>query len=325
MNKNERSFSFNFCIAAGIGALIGLLLGFLFSDTLYNWYISGSIDVPWHSEKKPHSPLLGKTLPGPPRTETRNFILNESNALLMQGMDDSGNERWADISGNFYTDDFVSGFSYAANGDSSPKVFIKIEPKGKTLIGRLEARNLKPNFAYQLKLFGDFKYRKSFETIGSVGRWRLPGIGTNYTDKDYQQASEKIKSKTEAYILFDFFVTDAKGNAVREFKLDSCLHVLWKVSSRYTKKPERELLRVVVNADDSKVYSRPKKKPFTEYLWAEIEKGRYSPGQTTFSLPAGTYNAFFILTEESFHSHDRDGGWWATVAEVPVKFTITNQ
>jgi hypothetical protein len=29
-----------------------------------------------------------------------------------------------------------------------------------------------------------------------------------------------------------------------------------------------------------------------------------------------------VLTEESFHANDNDGGWWATVYRCPIEFTV---
>ena len=62
-----------------------------------------------------------------------------------------------------------------------------------------------------------------------------------------------------------------------------------------------------------------------ELIWAERERRRYVPGQETIGLPTGHYRAELVLTEESFHARDNDGGWWATVARCPVEFTVVEE
>ena len=189
---------------------------------------------------------------------------------------------------------------------------------------RQTSRRLKPNFAYQLKLMGDFDDRAGFERIGKLGRWRLPGQQTNYTDRDYYGFSDK--AAVEAYILFDFIITDRAGNAVRNFALDSSLHVLWNaVRQSYDKEPvsPERMVRVLVDAADPWIYARPKLDVSTEEIWAEREHARYRHENSVIQLPPGNYRAVLALTEESMHSLDRDGGYWATAFTVPIKFEIT--
>lgn len=260
-------------------------------------------------------------MPGPERRwEPIEFVLDNENAQTMQGRDDPLNERWCDISGNFYASEFIRGFSYARRNGGGPVVRVRIEARSDTLRGRLEARRLKPNFAYQIKLLGDFRDRRSFERIGFTGRWRLPGRGTNYTDEDY--LAFPAKRDVEAYVLFDFFVTDGDGNAVREFALDSSLHVLWNGARQRGPARVRHVLPVIVDASDPAVYARPKQARDLEFVWAERERGRYDSASQRIRLPPGTYHAALVLTEESFHSQANDGGFWATVARVPVNFEV---
>jgi len=264
---------------------------------------------------------LGK-LPGPGgRLDRVEFMLNETNAIAMTGMNDAANERWADVAGNFYSASFVSTFSYEQSGPTAPSVLVQVDREAPTLRGRLEARDLKPNFAYQIKLRGIYEHRDSFERIGYAGRWRLPGRGTNYTDKDYEHSEEP--SQVEAYLFFDYFVTDAEGNAARDFALDSCLHVLWNASRQRRNVSIADLAFALVDASNPRTYARPKNSLRAEALWAERERPRYmNPGQELF-LPPGEYKAELVLTEESFHSKDNDGGWWATVYRGPIEFALT--
>lgn len=262
-------------------------------------------------------------LPGPGRAGLpQSFKLDEQNSQRMQGMNDPANERWADVAGNYYTSSFISQFSYENTKPGGPVVRVRIAPEAPTLKGRLEAQGLKPNFAYQIKLRGDFTDRDAFEAIGYAGRWRLPGRATNYTDDDYRACPDK--ENVEAYLLFDYFVTDRKGNAVRVFALDSCLHVLWNAFRQHPPASARDILPVIVDSTSPSHYARPKAgEPRVELLWAERERSRYrNPAQSTF-LPPGPYRAELVLTEESFHSRDNDGGWWATVYVCPIEFTIT--
>jgi len=272
--------------------------------------------------KRPEPPV--SILPGPPRgVGPTTFLLEDRASQQMTGKDVPGEERWCDISGNFYAAEFIEAFSYAHPGDTGPVVRVQVETVASTFRGRIEARSLKPNFAYQLKLRGNFRAdREAFERIGYIGRWRLPGDGTNYTDTDYEEYSRK--QDVEAYILFDYFVTDAGGNAVREFALDSSLHVLWNAQRQRGDIPASDVLSVIVDASNPAVYARPKDAPQVELLWAEREKERYRSGSGGIFLPPGDYKAELVMTEESFHSSDNDGGYWATVGVCPVEFRIVS-
>ncbi|MBN2302497.1 MAG: hypothetical protein JXN60_08280, partial [Lentisphaerae bacterium] len=164
-------------------------------------------------------------VPGPPRVKNHEFVLNATNAVRMTGRNSEQDERWCDVAGNYYSREFVVSFDYEGKSSRNSEVLLRVDPVGKTFSGRIEAHRLKPYFAYQMKLTGVFDDRRAFEIIGRLGRWLLPGRGTNYTDLDYLRYPDK--EKVDAYIFFDFFVTDKNGDAVREFRLDSSLHVLY--------------------------------------------------------------------------------------------------
>jgi len=260
-------------------------------------------------------------LPGPTRTYgVPVFKLTEDNSQAMIGMDDPENECWCDLAGNFYASGFASRFSYANPGENGPVVRVCVEPEAAQLKGRLEAHGLKPNFAYQIKLRGLFEDRKGFEAIGYAGRWRLPGRGTNYSDSDYDWYP--LKDEIESYILFDFFITDANGDAVREFALDSSLHVLFNASRQGGEALADDMVPVVVDASNPDRYLRPKVKRTLELIWAERETIRYRSADQVIRLPPGPYKAELVLTEESFHSPYNDGGYWATVCRLPISFTV---
>ncbi len=311
-----------------IGLVAAVLLGFavLGAACAFRWCRDCLVRRHAPQEQAARQPpaawIPASKLPGPPRSiAPARFALSSTNALAMTGMDDAVNERWCDIAGNYYSGAFIADYSYEGRGARQPQVLVHVEQQNETLHGRLEARRLKPNFAYQVKLRGVFADRRSFEAIGHVGRWRLPGRGTNYTDADYDAFPDK--ASVEAYVLFDYFVTDRNGNAIRDFALDSSLHVLWNAARQAGEPEAGDLTRVVVLADDPAVYSRPKQRATMEWLWAEREVGRYTTADERIALPEGDYRAELVLTEESFHSVDSDGGFWATVYRCPIAFTIT--
>lgn len=263
------------------------------------------------------------SLPGPPRGEGEPaFVLTAENSFRMIGAEDFPNARWFDVDNNLYSPRFIEDFRYEDTSMAGPEVRVRIDPTGDTVRGRLEARRMKPNFVYQIKLRGVFSDRRSFEAIGYTGRWRLPGWGTNYDDWQYQ--SYRDKSRVEAYLLFDFFATDRNGNGIREFALDSSLHVLFKARQSYNRVPMRHMVAVTVDASNPDDYLYPKRNTVVHWVWAQREHVRYSAGQETIRLPPGSYQAEIVLTEESFHSSSSGGGYWATVMHCPVSFTITD-
>ncbi len=265
----------------------------------------------------------GRPVKAEPPAADRDYRLDSTNSEAMRGRDDPEHERWLDVAGNAYGSEFGRNFSYAGGKRFSPCVRVRYERRGGSFRGRIEATGLKPNFAYQMKLRGDCaRDRAAFERIGYAGRWRLPGPGTNYGDEDYR--AYPYPARVEAYILFDYFVTDARGCAAKEFDLNSTLHVLFNARFQglgsYMDSP---ISRFVVDASSPDSYARPKPGPTAQFLWAQVEyaPGRGAVGQVR--LPPGRYRADLALTEESFHAYG-DGGFWATVMTVPVDFEVVS-
>lgn len=228
-------------------------------------------------------------------------------------------ERWRDLAGAPYTDSFRSKFTYA-----DAKVTIQYFQDGPSFCGRITARGLKPYFAYQIKLRGDYSASQtSHRKIGFTGRWRLPGSGLNYTDHDVL-AYEKPED-VESYLLFDYFMTDINGDACHDFRLEHSLHVLWNDTVNSYPPPREALVRhIILSGRTSPIYGtyiRPA--PVT--IWAENEgvyRKRFRVGKA--QLPPGTYACDVVLTEESFHDYyNENGGYWATVMAAPVRFSIT--
>ena len=77
--------------------------------------------------------------PGPPRAPGLEFRLEPGAALAMRGEDDPENERWRDIAGHEYSDDFIRRFSYARAGAEAPRVLVRLEPGRETLAGLAKA------------------------------------------------------------------------------------------------------------------------------------------------------------------------------------------
>ncbi len=246
--------------------------------------------------------------------------------VALKGIDDAENERHMDVGGRAYSRKFISSFSYSDPNLNRPDVVLEYLAEAETFIGSLTASGLKPNFAYQMKLVGIYEDRQSFERIGYLGRWRLPGSGTNFSDSDYEAFAPK--DLVESYLLFDFFLTDGQGQARKEFYADSSLHVLWNATTQGWPSATQPLpvpaVRTGTRAD---IYANPNPDLSTQYIHAQSESGIWYadrlPTGTAF-LPSGTYRAVFVLAEESFHSYG-DGGHWATVMSVPVQFEVMDR
>jgi 5-hydroxyisourate hydrolase-like protein (transthyretin family) len=250
----------------------------------------------------------------------------------------SANERWADMAFNPFADAQRTAYDYA-NGT----VTIVYGSSAHTFTGTLTARGLKPNFAYQIKINGKPRYYWgdqgddwANEQLGYAGRWWVSRIvhatganigGWNSTDAEYEQwkalgfTDGTYDYVFEGYLLFDYFVTDAEGNATLSFALASSFHVLWKVSQR-TPGPNDSAptAHTVVASSTSPWYSESY--PTTDVaLYAEWQPGRPLPGQVV-PLP-GLYNVRLFLTEESFHETAPHRGPWATVmAHDAITFLV---
>lgn len=282
-------------------------------------------DIKWPGYVKCRSGELVPTsiLAGPSHDGDNEFlILDETNSQLMTGTNDPIQERWCDIAGNRYSPGFVSSFSYERTDPEGPEVRLRVDEVASTFRGRIEGRRLKPNFLYQMKLRSVYDAPENFEAIGFVGRWRLPGGGTNFTDDDYREFPEK--EKVEAYVYFDYFYTDAEGNASRYFELDASMHITWNASYQRRDAQVEHLVPIIVRADNPAFYANPSDEGTVELLWNERERIRYDSADQKVRLPSGTYHAELALTEESFHSGGGDGGFWATVYTCPVSFRVTS-
>ncbi|MCK9995666.1 MAG: T9SS type A sorting domain-containing protein [Candidatus Krumholzibacteria bacterium] len=229
--------------------------------------------------------------------------------------------RWADLDQNSYAQTYVDAYSY---DDYDVVVTVTYETGEPTFTGHLSAVNLKPNFAYQLKLVG--KPTGSWgtegddatnERIGYAGRWWEVAPGTGNRDDTYYEAHKNDSAYIfEAYLLFDFFLTDPDGNAELDFALDSSYHVLfwdWQGSPGSCDKPMKTTTVSGLATDpayDTDVG------PTGVGVYPQIQ--RLCNGLTV--LPQAAYNCRILLTEESFHTSD--GGWAPAMVNNDIEFNI---
>lgn len=212
-------------------------------------------------------------------------------------------------------------------------VILDYRYRDQTLVGTLSGANLKPNFAYQIKLngkptafWGVDGDDVANESLGYAGRWWRHKInlsdpndvtGSNSSDADYDFWKAKdftdgdYQYVFEGYLLFDYAVTDVTGTFSKPLALNSSFHVLWRTSQR-TPAPEDSAPATYIVVADSGSEWYDLDSTSTVQLYAEWEPGRALPD--TLLMPVGAYNVRMFLTEESFHESSLEGGGsWATV------------
>ena len=226
-----------------------------------------------------------------------------------------------DVANNPYGLDYQDNYNYGPEDNTCVTVIFKTV--NARLEGTLIACNLKPNFAYQVKLEG-FPDHQSNEWIGYQGRWWDSDINQNVDDSYYESHPEHT---IIGYLLFDYFITDQTGNALLDFVVDSSYHVLWKPTpptgtDRRTRNPEDGPLKsCTFNPKDPKALQLPDILCYdsdyggsTEQVYGETER----PPVGGRGLPPGDYSCKFILTEESFHSPFK----WPAAMGAEISFTI---
>jgi hypothetical protein len=246
----------------------------------------------------------------------------------------SGKFRWLDIADQAYGEAYRNAYDY-----TQATVIVAFAPSGASLRGELTANNLKPNFAYQVKLAGDpIEYQVANEKIGFVGRWwreEWNGVqwvnGRNSSDGEYVSEKDEgdniggsptgLKYKFTGYLVFDYFITDSKGNALLEFEVNSSYHVLWKTVQREPESGDGEIKAATyrVNAKSSPAYDA-NFNWVTVGVYGEVER---APVGKIYPAP-GLYDCQFFLTEESFHGSGGDyAGTWAAAIGAPISFEIS--
>ena len=229
--------------------------------------------------------------------------------------------RWQDTAQNAYAPAYVDGYGY-----DDATVTLTYETGEPTFVGHLSAAGLKPNFAYQIKIVGKptglFTPEQggddaANERIGYAGRWWevTPSPG-NRTDSYYETYKDEPGYVFEAYLLFDFFITDRWGAAEVDFALDSSYHVLFWDWQRTQGACDNPLKTAVVTGQASDPAYSAAVGPTPVGVYPQIE--RLCDGTT--ALPTGVYNCRFLLTEESFHSGY--GNWAPAMINDDLVFTI---
>jgi len=164
----------------------------------------------------------------------------------------AGNYRWMDVADQLYSTDYANGYDYTQS-----TVEVQFFTGAATFHGLLTASNLKPHFAYQVKLVG-IPGTAANESIGLTGRWwqeewngttwasgqnlnnKGDGTSPNPNDDTYfarrdisdPTSPTGLRYRYTAYLVFDYFITDEFGDAFLSFEADSSFHVLWKTSQR---------------------------------------------------------------------------------------------
>ncbi len=273
-----------------------------------------------------------------PADEAAVIIMQEATRTTMRPMEVAPpqRERWRDIAGAAYSEEFRAGFDYSDT--QAHRVEVSYQPEAPTLTGVVTARGLKPWFAYQLKLVGtrgvlgpaeadnvDDAAAWSSWQLGRLGRWWCDDCHWNVADADLAQHLANGHT-VRGYLLFDWFVTDAAGDAVHQFALDSSLHVLWRVGQRDRAARDSAPRWYAIERGD---YAYPPDLVGVTAqvgLFAEWEPDRPAIGELR--LPPGEYRVALNLTEESFHDNMDDeralegGGFWAWVLEAELGFEV---
>jgi hypothetical protein len=251
-----------------------------------------------------------------------------------------GHYRWMDVADQLYSEIYRDSYNY-----TQATVQINFFTGGLTLHGVLTANNLKPHFAYQLKLVG-MPERASNESIGLTGRWwqeewngsewtngrnlNNKGDGSSPSPNDEAYFTRREISdpaspsgrryRFTGYLVFDYFITDANGNASLSFEVSSSYHVLWKTSRDHTAQdgPVRETTFTGGDPDSVSAYNGTYPETTVSVFgeWERLPMGGVM-------LPPGNFEGQFILTEESFHGSGSAGGW-ASAMGATANFFILN-
>ena len=255
----------------------------------------------------------------------------------------TGDYRWKDIANQLYGENYRNSYNY-----TQANVEVTYYTVESSLHGFLNAVNLKPNFAYQLKFAGTPNTPDN-ERIGLAGRWwqeewsgtawtngqnlnnKGNGFSPNPNDNNYSARKDisDITSPTglhyrfSGYLVFDYFITDEAGDATFTFEANSSYHVLWK-TTQSTQYPRMDLDGPLKSSTFDAGPSSPAYDvdyPVqTVSLFGEWERipvgGIY--------LPSGSYSTKIMLTEESFHGTGQYDGNWAAAMSANIQYTIVD-
>jgi len=264
-------------------------------------------------------------------------------SVVLQALTEGDDFRWRDVAGNPYSTAFRESYGY-----TQASVVVTHSVTGTLLTGTLTATNLKPNFAYQLKLSAVPELDPvANEYVGFFGRWwKEIWDGTTWTngwnlnkkgdgsspnsndlyyvdhrDDPYPEDPTNKLYRFTGYRPYDYFITDENGAANLEFVVDSVYHVLWKTTQSYTH-----------GTNDGPLVARTFEAGPAACAAYDADHGESSA--TIFGewerlpmggvyLPPGDYEVEFLLTEESFHGVDGSfSGFWAHAVYGLAGFAI---
>ncbi len=254
--------------------------------------------------------------------------------------------RWLDVADNEYATAYQGSYDY-----SQATVQVTNTLAGERFSGTLTATNLKPNFAYQIKLVGTpgmpgSPEATSNENIGYAGRWweeewdgavwqangnlnnKGNGTSPNPNDDLYNSRKDILdpgsptgrRYRYTGYCVFAYFITDEDGDATVSFVLNNSYHVLWKTSQRAWDDDGGDGPIVAHTFDPYPLsedaytvdYDLSSARVFGE--WERLP-------HNGIALAVGSYTAQFLLTEESFHGSGTAGNW-AAAMQAGVDFDI---
>jgi hypothetical protein len=265
----------------------------------------------------------------------------------------TGDYRWLDVANQLYSEGYQTSYDY-----TQANVGVTYELTGEVLSGTLTATNLKPNFAYQLKLVG-YSDTVDNERIGLAGRWwqeewngtqwtngqnlNNKGDGSSPNPNDITYFSRRdtpdatspsgLHYRYTGYLVFDYFITDENGNLVLPFETDSSYHVLWATNDsdgndgtghRDRTSSDGPLVESTFDADLSTAYPDTGEDDYTPKTVGVFGEWERLPVGGIY-LQVGDYLAQMILTEESFHgSGGTLSGSWAGAMGADIQFSIVS-
>ena len=250
-----------------------------------------------------------------------------------------GNYRWLDVADQAYSAAYQTSYNYR-----QAAVTATFDGSSQPIRGMLLATNLKPNFAYQLKLVGA-DGTPANEKIGRAGRyWQESWSGSAWANgqnlnnkgsgtypspndtaylatRDVPNATSPTgrQYKYTCYLVFDCFITDEAGNATVSFQLNSSYHVLWKTSQQTRGSQDGPAKSATFDPSPAQPaystdYPRQTMTIFGE--WERLPVGGLQ-------LMPGDYPCQLFLTEESFHgSGGQYAGGWAAAMAADVSFLV---
>ena len=254
----------------------------------------------------------------------------------------TGEYRWRDVADQLYSEDYRTNYNY-----TQANVDVTYHALASTLHGTLNATNLKPNFAYQLKLVG-FPGIDGNECIGLAGRWweeewngsewanghnlnnKGDGSSPNPNDSIYfarrdiadPTSPTGLQYRYTGYLVFDYFITDEDGNAILNFDADSSYHVLFTTSQRARTAADGPLKSTTFDADASAAYNDTGGDDYPVQTVSVFGEWERLPVGGVYLQP-GDYLAQMMLSEESFHgSGGSFAGCWAAAMGADIQFTL---